>query len=367
MNPSSTRSSHLSPLPIPIPLSYPIITAQEYTFTEKELQEVLGALENQVAADFTDLPPTTTTNSSGEDAPPSSTAALKLPKPGDTHHHHPTSSLSLQFQPHYDNLTMMDVPSKIKSITISNHHHHQLKATTTTSTKYNPNHSVIEKQRRDRINSLIEELRELVPHPSGDMILNEKRAKHAVLADAVYELKDLRRRLDAAQRRIAALSTGRGGGASLATAYNSAGIGIHSAITNTASLSTRRGGHDTDGNVKPPPSSSSSSSSHVHVHVEDGSDGGGPVVTVSCPDRRGLLADIVRTVRGLSLEISTASITTTRDGGVVDVFQCRQMSEGGIGVGKEEICEQLKKCIGFRHVGVKKKRTDDNEEEEVDT
>ena len=206
------------------------------------------------------------------------------------------------------------------------------------------------------------------------MILNEKRSKHAVLADAVFELKDLRRRLDDAQRRIAALSTGRGGGASLATANNSAGIGTHSAISNTASLSTRRRPHDTNGNDKPPPSSSSSSSSHVHVHVEDGSDGGGPVVTVSCPDRRGLLADIVRTVRGLSLEISTASITTTRDGGVVDVFQCRQMSEGGNGVDKEEICEQLKKCIVSRHVGVKKKRTDDDddddeeeEEEEEDT
>lgn len=357
----SLGSSHL-PL-----LSYRIIiiTAEEYIFTDKELQEVLGALEDQAAADYTDLPPTTTTNSSGEEAPPSSTAALKLPKI-DTHHHHPTS-LSLQFQPHYDDTTTMDALPKIRNITTSSHHYFdQLKPTTT---KYNPNHSVIEKQRRDRINSSIEALRKLVPDPSGDIKLNEKRAKHAVLSDAIHELKDLRRQLDAAQKRIAALSTGHGGGASLATTTtaftnNSTENRTHSATANTTLLSTRRRHYDTNGNDKP--------SSRVHVEVEDGSDGGGPVVTVSCPDRRGLLADIVRTVRGLSLEISTASITTTRDGGVVDVFQCRQMTDSSSnGLDKEEICEQLKKCIESRHIGVKKKRTgddggDEEEEEERD-
>lgn len=325
------------------------MTAEKYTFTENELQEVLGALENQVAAGYAgSLPSTTTTTySSGEEAPPSS--SLKLSKSGNTLL--PPTSLSLQFQPHYvDTTTTMF--NNISTITTSDDHHQVVRATTT---KYNPNHSVVEKQRRDRINSLIEELRELVPHPSGDTILNEKRAKHAVLSDAIHELKDLRRQLDTAQRKIAGcLSTG---GVPLSTTTTDAaaayGYGnTHSATTNTTS--SRRSYQE--GQDKSP-----AAPHGVHVEVEEGSDGGGPVVRVSCLDRRGLLADIVRTVRGLSLEIVTASISTTKDGGVLDVFQCRQMNGGG-DVDREEICKQLKKCIVSGHIGVKKKRIEEEED-----
>lgn len=44
-------------------------------------------------------------------------------------------------------------------------------------------------------------------------------------------------------------------------------------------------------------------------------------VQVTCPDRHGLLADVVRALRELPLEITTAAITTRRDHVVYDVFQ----------------------------------------------
>ena len=46
-------------------------------------------------------------------------------------------------------------------------------------------------------------------------------------------------------------------------------------------------------------------------------------VRVHAHDRHGLLADIVRALKALPLEITTAAVTTTRDGGVYDVFQVR--------------------------------------------
>ncbi|GFH21651.1 uncharacterized protein HaLaN_19003, partial [Haematococcus lacustris] len=67
-------------------------------------------------------------------------------------------------------------------------------------------HSTVEKQRRDRINSLIDELRELVPPQKGSQAapstagLNAKdaaaaaearRPKHVVLADTIALLKQL--------------------------------------------------------------------------------------------------------------------------------------------------------------------------------
>lgn len=59
-------------------------------------------------------------------------------------------------------------------------------------------HSTIEKQRRDRINSLIDELRELVPSAAtlkgpdgGDM----KRPKHVVLSDTISLLKRLQEKV----------------------------------------------------------------------------------------------------------------------------------------------------------------------------
>lgn len=50
---------------------------------------------------------------------------------------------------------------------------------------------------------------------------------------------------------------------------------------------------------------------------------------VTCPDRHGLLADVVRALRELPLEITTAAVTTRRDGVVHDVFQVRGQGRAG--------------------------------------
>lgn len=44
-------------------------------------------------------------------------------------------------------------------------------------------------------------------------------------------------------------------------------------------------------------------------------------VKITCPDRHGLLADVMRALRELPLEVTTAAITTRRDHIVYDVFQ----------------------------------------------
>ena len=62
-------------------------------------------------------------------------------------------------------------------------------------------HSTVEKQRRDRINSLIDELRDLVPSQQGaeaDAAAGNdasRRPKHAVLSDTIALVKELRTKL----------------------------------------------------------------------------------------------------------------------------------------------------------------------------
>lgn len=51
-------------------------------------------------------------------------------------------------------------------------------------------HSVVEKQRRDRINNLIDELREIVP-PQESSPTDTKRPKHVVLADTIALVRDM--------------------------------------------------------------------------------------------------------------------------------------------------------------------------------
>lgn len=53
-------------------------------------------------------------------------------------------------------------------------------------------HSVVEKQRRDRINNLIDELRELVPPQHQESAATDsKRPKHVVLADTIALVRDM--------------------------------------------------------------------------------------------------------------------------------------------------------------------------------
>lgn len=62
---------------------------------------------------------------------------------------------------------------------------------------------------------------------------------------------------------------------------------------------------------------------------------------VTCPDRHGLLSDVVRALRELPLEITTAAITTRRDHVVYDVFQ---VGWHGVAIRFRDAPEQHAKC-----------------------
>lgn len=75
-------------------------------------------------------------------------------------------------------------------------------------------HSTIEKQRRDRINSLIDELRELVPSAAtmkGPDGADMKRPKHVVLSDTISLLKSLQHKARAVFLGCVGSCTRRGG------------------------------------------------------------------------------------------------------------------------------------------------------------
>lgn len=180
-------------------------------------------------------------------------------------------------------------------------------------------HSTVEKQRRDRINSLIDELRELVPpqrqpgQRSGPQPSNEtleaRRPKHVVLADTIALLKAMQ------------TATGKNG------------------ITASGQLSGQRGEEQGPANSEGNSKGSSSQdemdvggapqipfipcqiTQNSGVTVERGPDC--LYVQVKCRDRKGLLSDIINSLRLLPLEIRTAAVTTTTDGTVRDVFEVK--------------------------------------------
>jgi hypothetical protein len=203
-------------------------------------------------------------------------------------------------------------------------------------------HSTVEKQRRDRINSLIDELRELVP-PQGSAdadaptqptpppgqapgagVESGKRPKHVVLADTITLVRELQGRLAADERQLARLHdhTARCPFHTLGDCHASgmacrAGEGA-GAAAHVAQLQLGPGGAGgaAAAALARPPSPEGEGES---VEVEPGA--GCLYVKVHCRDRHGLLADIVRALKATPCEITSAAITTTARGNVYDVFQ----------------------------------------------
>lgn len=160
--------------------------------------------------------------------------------------------------------------------------------------KFNISHSTIEKQRRDRINSLIDELRDLVPSagavrgPDGS---DMKRPKHVVLSDTITLLKALRDKSERDQEQLHELKR------IVSDKPAAAGASVCPEL----------------------PQAPAHLPASVGVLVEEGP--GCFLVKVNCKDRRGLLGDIARALGGLPLQITRAAITTSHGGCVYDVFE----------------------------------------------
>lgn len=66
---------------------------------------------------------------------------------------------------------------------------------------------------------------------------------------------------------------------------------------------------------------------------------------VTCPDRRGLLADVLHALRTLPLEITRAAITTGPDGFATDIFELKQTYHG---TDKEMSAEEIQAAVESR-------------------
>lgn len=151
-------------------------------------------------------------------------------------------------------------------------------------------HSTVEKQRRDRINSLIDELREIVPPSSTGEGLDSRRPKHIVLGDAITLIKRLQTQ-------------------DVQTAH-----AARPAIVPTSA--SHLGSHL--------PLAPDGAAAAFGVVVEESADE--VAVKVHCRDRRSLLSDIVAALSELDLQVTTAAVTTTREGNVFNVFRVRSTS-----------------------------------------
>lgn len=203
-------------------------------------------------------------------------------------------------------------------------------------------HSTVEKQRRDRINSLIDELRELVPPqladkeaeqrngavpPSNSLSPSEsgRRPKHAVLSDTIVLVRDLRSQLEAArievtqaqQQGIATTTNATAANNPLGTASNSPPSELQVGIGPAAVAAAAAAAVAVAAGAASPFSSSTPGPEGVEIAPGKGF----MYIKVHCRDRHGLLSDIVRTLKAIHLEITTAAITTTAAGNVYDVFQ----------------------------------------------
>jgi hypothetical protein len=229
-------------------------------------------------------------------------------------------------------------------------------------------HSTIEKQRRDRLNGLLDELGTMVP-PSDGRSDGSRRPKHVILSDAIALLGSLQEQLrlgvdeiSSLKTRLAAAEAGGRGGASSGSVV--AGGGIDIAARAGSGTASAAGGC---GLARPEPSSSAETaacllpptpvctspadalpgmlrcaSSDADLSLPAPAGGGTPGapasvtveqeggclrVAVSCHDREGLLGDLVAALKGTGARIAKASITTTGDGAARDDFELRL--EGG--------------------------------------
>ncbi|WIA17399.1 hypothetical protein OEZ85_014255 [Tetradesmus obliquus] len=186
-------------------------------------------------------------------------------------------------------------------------------------------HSTVEKQRRDRLNSLIDELSDIVPPADpkyGNDASSVRRPKHVVLSDTINLLKAMQAKLQIEEAEICTLKQQAAAVTAIAAASHqqqglaaaaAAGSPLSPADSPTAGLS------DTGSAALPLAPEGGVQASGVLV--EQGVSC--LFVKVNCRDRKGLLSDVVGALRAFPVVICTAAITTTKDGTVHDVFEVR--------------------------------------------
>ncbi|GAX78175.1 hypothetical protein CEUSTIGMA_g5617.t1 [Chlamydomonas eustigma] len=197
-------------------------------------------------------------------------------------------------------------------------------------------HSSTEKQRRDRLNSLIDELRELVP-PSGEVqsdFAGGKRPKHTILADTIAYLKKIK------------------DGAKSEPCSPTASENKTEHFSEAGDLAFGRSLSDTGCNDKPFDSNSQNSACQddtiapaqsstgpeikekvkisnpldAAVSVES-SETGRLYLQVRCRNRRGLLADITAALSHVPVEILSGTVITQDDEMVYDVFELTPLKD----------------------------------------
>ncbi|BDA44614.1 hypothetical protein COCOBI_06-0900 [Coccomyxa sp. Obi] len=191
--------------------------------------------------------------------------------------------------------------------------------------KQHTSHSTVEKNRRDRINSLIDELRDLVPsqqkdcaNTSQDNLDPTKRPKHVVLSDTILLVKSLTEKVAAVEKALARAQSGAREDSQHSQENGAQDLLRRSLPEGTAFSSDTASSSGPSQELPSVPKGAPMSSGVV---VERNNDC--LYVKVNCKDRRGLLADLISALRSFPLEITTAAVTTTPDGFVYDVFQVK--------------------------------------------
>jgi hypothetical protein len=224
-------------------------------------------------------------------------------------------------------------------------------------------HSTIEKQRRDRLNALLDELGAMVPPPDGKSD-GSRRPKHVILSDAIALLSSLQERLRLGGDEIAALrarlaaAEAAGGGSP-----GGGGDGCAAPVAGGPAIKPEPGSSPEFQMLPPTPSGTSpaelagvvgmlrhaSSDAELAAHnqhqqqqqladstvvvEQDGGAGGGVRVAVLCRDRDGLLGELVGALKATGATVVRVAVTAAADGAARDEIELRLEGGGAAGGG----------------------------------
>ena len=223
-------------------------------------------------------------------------------------------------------------------------------------------HGASEKQRRDRINAMVDILRMLVPSASAGSgpgpggagtetgagsrrrgSADPRRSKFVVLQDAINHIKEQQTRIHAleVENRSLRAAVGVGPGQSENAALGTQSEAAAAAAAPRPVAAARP--------VEDPSSVVPSSAGRVAVDVDSGWNEGNSYIRVRAPDRRGLLQDILMALYSLSMDIKRATVQQYIDSKtgvpmVMDIFELADR-EGMPRMSAEEVKTRLQHSL----------------------